>query len=78
MVSVCFYFQVHQPLRLRRYSIFEIGHHNKYFDEHKNEAIIRKITHKCYMPANKIILDLINKTDGKFKVSYSIDRKSVV
>ena len=72
MVSVCFYFQVHQPLRLRRYSIFEIGRHNHYFDDHKNEAIIRKITHKCYMPTNKIILDLINKTDGKFKVSYSM------
>ncbi len=70
MVSVCFYFQVHQPLRLRRYSVFEIGQHNGYFDEHKNEDIIRKITHKCYLPANKIILDLINKTDGKFKASY--------
>ena len=72
MVSVCFYFQVHQPMRLRRYSIFEIGHHNNYFDEHKNEAIIRKITRKCYLPTNKIILDLISKTDGKFKVSYSM------
>ena len=72
MVSVCFYFQVHQPLRLRRYSVFEIGHHNHYFDEHKNEAIIRKITHKCYLPTNRIILDLISKTDGKFKVSYSM------
>ena len=42
MVSVCFYFQVHQPPRLRKYSIFEIGHHNNYFDERKNEAIIKK------------------------------------
>jgi len=72
MVSVCFYFQVHQPLRLRRYSVFEIGHHNHYFDEHKNEAIIKKITHKCYLPTNKIVLELINKTGGKFKVAYSM------
>ena len=72
MVSVCFYFQVHQPIRLRKYSVFEIGHHNGYFDEHKNEAIIKKVTHKCYLPTNKIILDLINKTDGKFKVAYSM------
>ena len=71
MVSVCFYFQVHQPIRLRKYSVFEIGHHNSYFDEHKNESIIKKVTHKCYLPANKIILDLINKTDGKFKVAFS-------
>jgi len=66
------YFQVHQPMRLRNYSVFEIGHHNGYFDEHKNEAIIKKITRKCYLPTNKIILDLINKTDGKFKVAYSM------
>ncbi len=72
MVSVCFYFQVHQPLRLRRYSIFEIGKHNNYFDDHKNESIIKKITHKCYLPANNVILDLINRTGGRFKVSYSM------
>ena len=72
MVSVCFYFQLHQPLRLGHYSVFDIGHHKNYFDERKNEAIIKKVMHKCYLPANKIILDLINNTDGKFKVSYSI------
>ncbi len=72
MISVCFYFQVHQPLRLRKYSVFEIGRHSNYFDESKNEAIIKKVSHKCYLPANKIILDLINKSDGKFKVAYSM------
>src|SRR3989344_5284167 len=72
MVSVCFYFQVHQPMRLGRYSVFDIGGHRHYFDDQKNEAIIRKITHKCYLPANRIVLDLINKTGGKFKVAYSM------
>ena len=72
MVSVCFYFQVHQPMRLRQYSVFEIGKHNGYFDSHKNESIIKKITHKCYLPANRLILDLINRTDGRFKVAYSM------
>ena len=72
MVSVNFYFQVHQPIRLRKYSVFEIGKHSNYFDDQKNEAIIRKITSKCYLPANKVILDLINKTRGKFKASYSM------
>ena len=72
MVSVCFYFQVHQPIRLRKYSVFEIGKHANYFDDRKNEAIIKKIAGKCYLPANKIILDLINKNGGKFKVSYSM------
>lgn len=72
MVSICFYFQVHQPIRLRRYSVFEIGRHSNYFDDQKNEAIIRKVADKCYLPANKTILDLINKNHGKFKVAYSM------
>ena len=72
MVSVCFYFQVHQPPRLRHYSVFEIGQHSHYFDGQKNEAIIRKVASKCYLPANKILLDLINKTGGKFKASFSM------
>lgn len=72
MPSVCFYFQVHQPYRLRRYHVFEIGNNRDYFDHEKNQAIMQKVAGKCYLPANKLILDLINKYDGKFKVSYSI------
>ncbi|MBI2650844.1 alpha-amylase [Candidatus Woesearchaeota archaeon] len=72
MVSVCFYFQVHQPFRIRKYSIFDIGNANDYFDAQKNTQIMQKVTKKCYLPTNKLILELINKMDGKFKVSYSI------
>ena len=70
MASVCFYFQVHQPMRLRHYTVFDKNH--KYFDDHKNSSICRKVANKCYLPANRLILDLINKYKGKFKVSYSI------
>ena len=72
MVNVCFYFQVHQPQRLRHYPIFDIGHNHSYFDSKKNEEIFRKVTGKCYRPTNNLILELIRKTDGKFKVSYSL------
>src|SRR3989344_7234432 len=72
MVSVCFYFQVHQPHRLSRYQVFNIGRHHNYFNEQKNEEIIKKVAAKCYLPANKIMLDLINSMDGKFKASFSI------
>jgi alpha-amylase len=72
MVSVCFYFQVHQPFRLRRYSVFDIGHNSSYFDDQKNAEVLKKVAKKCYIPANKIILDLIKKHNGRFKVSYSI------
>lgn len=72
MVAVCLYFQVHQPYRLRKYPIFDIGSNSNYFDEKKNSTIMRKVADKCYLPANKLILDIINKTDGNFRVSYGI------
>src|SRR4030043_74128 len=72
MVSVCFYFQVHQPMRLRKYSVFDIGNNSDYFDEYKNKAIIEKVANKCYLPTNRILLSLIKKHKGKFKVSFSI------
>ncbi len=72
MVNICFYFQVHQPFRMKQYSVFDIGHSQEYFDEEKNKAIAQKVAQKCYLPTNKLMLDLINRTNGKFKISYSI------
>lgn len=77
MVSVCFYFQVHQPHRLRKYRLFDIGNNHNYFDEKKNEEIIKKVANKCYLPTNKIILDTINNSNGRFKASYSITGTSI-
>ncbi len=70
MASVCFYFQVHQPFRIRQYSVFE--DHPFYFDNDANEEICRKVTDKCYVPATRKILDLIRRHEGRFRVSYSI------
>ena len=68
---MCFYFQVHQPYRTKKYSVFDIGK-NTYFDKKKNEEIMRKVSLKCYLPANRLMLKLINKYKGKFKIAYSI------
>jgi alpha-amylase len=70
MASVCFYFQVHQPYRLRPFTIFDTG--NDYFDDCKNKAVLRKIAQKCYLPSNSMLLELINKYEGGFRISYSI------
>src|SRR5438128_2202642 len=70
MASVCFYFQVHQPYRLRRYSIFDSD--QQYFDDYKNAEICRKVANKCYLPANQCIFDLIKLHEGRFRVSYSL------
>src|SRR5438874_6960533 len=70
MASVCFYFQVHQPFRLRRYSVFDTDRH--YFDEFKNAEICRKVAQRCYLPANRMLLDAIRMHEGRFRIAYSI------
>ena len=70
--AICLYFQVHQPFRLKRYRFFDLGHDHYYYDDFSNESIMRKVADKCYLPANSIILDLIQKNKGKFKVTFSL------
>jgi alpha-amylase len=70
MASVCLYFQVHQPLRLRRYSVFDTDRH--YFDDFRNAELLRKVAAKCYLPANKVIHETIKRHEGRFRVAYSI------
>ncbi|MCQ2194620.1 MAG: glycoside hydrolase family 57 protein [Paludibacteraceae bacterium] len=72
MKSVCFYFQVHQPFRLRRYRFFDIGNDHYYYDDYNNEEIIKRMAERCYLPANKLILEMIKENNGAFKVAYSI------
>ncbi|MBF0314944.1 MAG: polysaccharide deacetylase family protein [Oligoflexia bacterium] len=72
-VSVCFYFQVHQPFRLRKdYNFFSIGPDHSYEDVNSNRSILLKIANKCYLPTNNLMLKLINRHKGAFKISYSI------
>ena len=71
MVSVCFYFHVHQPYRLAKYRIFDIGHHSHYYDEKKNLKILDKIKNKCYLPMNNLIMSQIQKHDFKAAFSFS-------
>ncbi len=70
MASIVFYFQVHQPWRLRRYSVFDTDPF--YFDNKANKEICLKVADKCYRPATTLILDLVKKNKGNFRVSYAI------
>ncbi len=71
MTDVCFYFQVHQPFRLARYQIFDVGKNKEYFDEKKNKEIIMKVSKKCYIPTNELMLKLLDKYPD-FKISFSL------
>jgi len=77
MRTICFYFQVHQPYRLRRYRFFDIGENHDYFDEHNNRFIMRRIAQKCYLPMNELLLDLIGQYGDAFKVSFSLSGSAI-
>ena len=70
--SICLYFQVHQPTRLRLYRFFDIGKDSHYYDDFANRTILRRVAQKCYLPMNQIMLELIKQNKGKFKICYSI------
>ncbi len=72
MRKICLYFQVHQPFRYKRYRFFDIGNDHYYYDDFMNESILRKVADRCYLPANKIILDIIKEYGSKFKVTFSL------
>src|SRR5512146_10176 len=70
--AICLYFQVHQPFRLKRYRFFDLGHDHYYYDDFSNESIMKKVAHRCYLPANRIILEMIEKHNGKFRIAFSL------
>jgi alpha-amylase len=72
MKTICFYFQVHQPFRLRRYRFFDIGNDHYYYDDFHNEEIMRRMAERCYLPANRTILEMIQSNGGRFKATFSI------
>lgn len=72
MPSVCCYFQVHQPCRHRHFTFFDIDRDHRYEDDEKNAVILKKVVEKCYLPANRLMLELVRKYKGDFKVAFSI------
>jgi alpha-amylase len=72
MTDVVLYFQVHQPFRLKRYTFFDIAVEDRYFDDDENRRIMQRVAARCYLPMNRLILDLIGRHGGRFRVSYSI------
>ena len=72
MKVIVFYFQVHQPFRLKRYRFFGIGEDHYYYDDFANKSIARKVADKCYLPMNQLLYELIKEYGANFKVAFSI------
>ena len=70
--SICMYFQVHQPTRLRLYRFFDIGKDSHYYDDFANRTILKRIAQKCYLPMNELLLKAIKESKGELKVAFSI------
>lgn len=74
--SIVLYLHVHQPYRIRHYTIFDAAHKHDYFDapfesKESNEKVIRKVAEKSYLPTNKVLLELLQK-HPEFRLSLSI------
>lgn len=75
MPSICLYFQVHQPMRIKKYRVFDIGNDHEYFNDDgftslNNKNILEKVANKSYIPANELLLSLL-KRHKEFKISFS-------
>ncbi len=72
MKAICFYFQIHQPFRLKRYRFFDIGNDHYYYDDFANDDIITRIAQRSYIPAAETLLKMIEESKGKFRCAISI------
>lgn len=72
MKTVCFYFQIHQPQRLKQYRFFNIGNDHYYYDDYANEDVMHQMAEVSFVPANRLLLEMIQENKGKFKVAFSI------
>lgn len=75
--SIVLYMHVHQPKRIRPYSIFDTAVDHNYFDDvdyespANNQRIFRKVAEKSYLPTNALLLELLQK-HPEFRFSLSI------
>jgi alpha-amylase len=77
MLTVCPYFHVHQPHRVKRYRVFDIGNDPHYFNAEdetdlNNGKVLRKVAEKSYLPTTEVLGDLLAKhPEFRFALSFS-------
>jgi len=72
MTDICLIFQVHQPYRLKDFPFDKIGKDHTYENTAHNTAILNRVSDRCYLPANRILLEAIKRFDGRLKVAFSV------
>ncbi|MDE7437725.1 MAG: glycoside hydrolase family 57 protein, partial [Muribaculaceae bacterium] len=77
MKSVCFYFKIHQPYRLKRYRFFDIGNDHYYYDDFADDEIITRVAHNSYIPMADTLLHMIKSSNNEFKCALSISGTAI-
>lgn len=77
MRTICLYFQIHQPFRLKRYRFFDIGSEDYYYDDYSNDSILQRVSQRSYLKVNKILGQLIKEYKENFKVTFSISGTAI-
>jgi len=74
MPQLCFYLHLHQPRRLKKMNVFDVGVHSSYYESEPNDGnriIFQKVAQKSYLPMLRLLRDL-TAWHPEFKVSFSI------
>ena len=77
MKSVCLYFKIHQPFRLKRYRFFDIGNDHYYYDDFANDEIITRIAEQSYIPTAEALLEIIKNPDYDFHCAIDISGTAI-
>jgi alpha-amylase len=72
VIDVVFYFQVHQPYRLRKWRPQDRIKKLDYFDEPLNRLVAERVAERCYLPMNRVLREAIERTDGEFRCAFSL------
>ena len=77
MKAIAFNFEIHQPMRLKRYRFFDIGNDHYYYDDFLNDDIITRLAEQSYIPAAKTLLQMVNDTMGAFRFALTVSGDAI-
>lgn len=77
MTSIVYYFQVHQPYRVKPFPYDEIGSGTGHWDDWLNEDVAKRVAEKCYLPMNRQLLRAVERSNGAFRCSFSVSGTAI-
>lgn len=77
MKAIAFTFEIHQPMRLKRYRFFDIGNDHYYYDDFLNDDIVSRVARQSYIPAAETLLRMVEETKGAFRFAIAISGDAI-